>query len=846
MFILLICLAWESKPYTEDKADGGSTFYICLQYHILTALTEPKVQKLLTPMAQYNSFKAKGKKILAPSQFVNTLLSLLVFLLTPCITYAQEAYGVLIDGTLTIYYDDMRDSREGETFGFYSNAPEWAFTESVKKFTNVIFDTSISEYRPTYLEYLFYNCSKLKTIEGLHYLNTSEVISMDGMFWNCTSLTNLDVSNFETSNVTNMARMFCGCKNLINLDVSNFNTSNVTNMWSMFNGCSNLTNLDVSNFNTNKVTDMYMMFGWCSSLTSLNVSSFTTSNVVNMSSMFSYCNNIKSFDLSGFDTRNVTDMSGMFHDCKSLTSLNLDNFNTENVTDMTNMFYGCSNLTNLDLSNFKTKEVKNMCGMFQSCNNLININLSGFDTRNVTNMSGMFSECKSLTSLNLDNFDTSNVTSMHQMFWICSSLGSLNLKSFNTSKVTNMCEMFSGCENLISLNVSSFNTSNVTTMRFIFSECSNLANIDVSNFDTSNVTDMCGMFKGTTSLSNLYIDFETKKVENMGQMFGFSGITSIELGKKITTILPRTFYWCENLSSVILGENISSIDDLAFSGCLNINTIKSNIDNPFAFVTSAFEDDVYPKATLIVPANTKSQYQSTEGWKEFKNIIEVGGGDNNDGLEPINEGDNTDYGNGEINDGTDLNGNVIGNIYYNISDENGEYSSAEGCIILRKPTTDEKMNEVVGMDLFGEDIKNNYTGIIFMVQAGSGTIKVNAETVGSMTLKVKIGNNAPATMELEGKMKASFPYTVTEPTYVYIYGGETTLNNARGMRRAEATENALKIYGIEWSESETPSHVEAIRETSSTDTPIYNLNGQRVEPTSKGIYIKNRKKVLVK
>lgn len=122
MFILLICLTRESKPYAEDKADGGSTFYICLPYHILTALTEPKVQNFLTPMAQYNSFKTKGKKILAPSQFKNTLLSLLVFLLTPCITYAQEAYGVLVDGTLTIYYDNLRDSREGETFDMYKTA----------------------------------------------------------------------------------------------------------------------------------------------------------------------------------------------------------------------------------------------------------------------------------------------------------------------------------------------------------------------------------------------------------------------------------------------------------------------------------------------------------------------------------------------------------------------------------------------------------------------------------------------------------------------------------------------------------------------------------------------------
>lgn len=408
--------------------------------------------------------------------------------------------------------------------------------------------------------------------------------------------------------------------------------------------------------------------------------------------------------------------------------------------------------------------------------------------------------------------------------------------------------MFHNCESLNYLDVSSFNTSNVTTTGGMFIDCKNLTSLDLSHFDTKNVTNMAMMFTNCRKLSNLDVrNFDTNKVTDCSQMFyNCNSLEEIILGDRFTFIGEEAFCGCQNLHSVIIGKNITSIQNRAFYSCQNIQTIYSNIESPFAFPTNAYETSVYNNAKLNVPSNTKALYQSTDGWKKFKNIVESGGGNTNQNLEPVNEGDDIDYGNGVINDNTDLNGNVVGNIYYNISDENGEYSSAEGCIILRKPTTDEQMNEVVGMDLFGEDIKNNYTGIIFMVQAGSGTIKVNAETVGSMTLKVKIGNSAPVTMELEGKMKASFPYTVTEPTYVYIYGGETASANARGMRRAEATENALKIYGIDWSKSDIPSHVEAIRETSSTDTPIYNLNGQRVESTSKGIYIKNRKKVLVK
>ena len=54
------------------------------------------------------------------------------------------------------------------------------------------------------------------------------------MFYNCSKLTSLDLSNLNTKNVTNMSGMFSTCSSLTSLDLSNFNTNNVTNMWRMF------------------------------------------------------------------------------------------------------------------------------------------------------------------------------------------------------------------------------------------------------------------------------------------------------------------------------------------------------------------------------------------------------------------------------------------------------------------------------------------------------------------------------------------------------------------------------------------------------------------------------------
>ena len=60
-------------------------------------------------------------------------------------------------------------------------------------------------------------------------------------------------------------------------------------MFGMFEGCSSLTNIDLSNFNTQNVTDVSFMFSRCSSLKNINLSYFNTQNVTNMSNMFNEC-----------------------------------------------------------------------------------------------------------------------------------------------------------------------------------------------------------------------------------------------------------------------------------------------------------------------------------------------------------------------------------------------------------------------------------------------------------------------------------------------------------------------------------------------------------------------------
>ena len=303
------------------------------------------------------------------------------------------------------------------------------------------------------------------------------------MFYNCSKLTSIDFGKgFNTSNVTDMTIMFRGCSKLTVLDVSSFNTSNVNRMDGMFFGCSGLTSLNVSSFNTSNVTDMHDMFRGCNKLTGINVSSFNTSNVDRMDGMFYGCSGLTSLDVSNFNTSKVVTMSRTID-----TTYKEDGISRKNSIIRFGMFTGCSNLTSLDLSNFNTSRVTDMRGLFEGCKKLTSLNVSSFNTSNVRHLDAMFMGCSSLTSLDLSNFNTSNVVSMGYVWYSFYHGGSGGQYQYHGYKTGG--GMFENCSSLSSLDLSSFNTSNVARMYEMFSNCSYLTYLNLSNFDMSHLED---------------------------------------------------------------------------------------------------------------------------------------------------------------------------------------------------------------------------------------------------------------------------------------------------------------------------------------------------------------------
>ena len=270
------------------------------------------------------------------------------------------------DGTLTFFLASKETLGENE-YGIYDGGatPTWLVNKA--NVTKVVFDPAFANARPTKCNEWFQGCEKLTSIEGIEYLNTSQVTDMHNMFYNCYYLQTIDFSGFDTRKVKDMSNMFYNCGGLKSLDISNFNTSEVTNMRGMFYHCIGLTSLDLSHLNTSKVSIMISMFELCFNLSSVNLSGWDTRNVGSMDHMFEKCISLKTLDLSGFDTREKTcDMDDMFNTCKELTTIFVsDKFavGTRGTGDGT-MFLECKKLkgandfdknkTGIDNANYKT------------------------------------------------------------------------------------------------------------------------------------------------------------------------------------------------------------------------------------------------------------------------------------------------------------------------------------------------------------------------------------------------------------------------------------------------------------------------------------------------------------
>ena len=467
---------------------------------------------------------------------------------------------------------------------------------------HIVFDKSFSTYTPTTLYSFFGRLTRLETITGLEYLNTANVTNMSAMFFNCSSLTSLDVTHFNTAKVTDMGYMFYNCSSLTTIYASSkFVTPQVSRSLNMFYNCKKLKGEE--EWKKGKATDKtyaktaggyfrdkaYDNRPWvkyadgtltfrCGYKKTLGENEYELNSGENWPKWFTYASKISKvvFEAS-FANARPTNCYAWFVNFKNLTQIEgIENLNTENVTSMRDMFNGCSSLTSLDLTNFNTAKV--------------------------TDMKLLFANCSALESLDLSMFNTENVTSMPSMFNGATNLKTLNVSNFNTEKVNNMGHMFANCPNLTSLDLSSFNTKGVEYVDNIFKNCSNLTTIYASeNFAFgSGLKNGADMFLGCDKLKG-FIEYNKNPDKNNSEFANY-----------------KTGYFT-NLVGKNGDEKIGAVGEILTAENLTLNDDKDFVAyEPFAAKAASYSRPVKEGttwATLCLPFEVSLENQNFRAFK---------------------------------------------------------------------------------------------------------------------------------------------------------------------------------------------------------------------------------------
>lgn len=359
----------------------------------------------------------------------------------------------------------------------YTYADNQLVTEG-NNLTSINFGDNFNTQKVTDMAYMFFGCKKLESLDLGNQLYTSAVIDMSYMFDQCSSLTSLDLSKFNTEKVTNMQRMFYNCTSLKKIYVTEGQWTNEKAMSSSktFSGDTQLIGDKGTKYDASHTTseyariddpangtpgyltaakEAYVVFDYSTNTLifkcgdrasegSINVYDLPTDNTTDPGWLGMWATSINKvvFDPS-FDFARPVTCYKWFSGCEKLTEITgMEYLHTDKVTDMSYMFNHCEALQMVDLSKFNTSNVTNMESMFAGCIKMRMLDLTSFNTENVTNMKWMFNlyatQAMYSTSLEViyvgDGWNTRNVTSHDDMFYYNDKLEGGNGTKFDGSK----------------------------------------------------------------------------------------------------------------------------------------------------------------------------------------------------------------------------------------------------------------------------------------------------------------------------------------------------------------------------------------------------------------------------
>lgn len=549
-----------------------------------------------------------------------------------------------------------------------------------------------------------------------------------------------------------------------------------------------------------------------------------------------------------------------FSGISTVTNLTINLPNAENIGN--SAFYGSTSLTKLDAPNVKTIGSY----AFYNCSSLTSVNMPYVTSIGST----AFSQCTKLSSVNMPELQSMSGDSFN---------GDLLLTELHLPKLTTLLDPGISIPNIRILDLPELTTrrsSNLIANNG--QENTTLEEVNAPKLETLNGGD----FAGCTNLKK--VNVEAAKTISGGAFSGCTSLESLDL-PNATSIEYSAFAGCTALKSLSLPK-ATSIGSGAFQGCtalkyLHLGPEIKDVSQGQIFITNdALTHDVHIKLDYKDGVITAPQYLSqhkdiyiyhvdytllnsymnADTWKNF--IFE----------RTLDDASETQFTNGRY--------------YFSLKRalKPGEWST----LVLPFSLT---TKEVKGM--FGDNVKlakytgstkNSEEGYILnfekteSITAGEPVLICGADEKSDNTYlagKLLLGNDDNRGKDVESTVSMTDPTTDTsnqfnlKGTYThndsFILPGDYYLGSGNALHHAKSAKALGSARMVVRYEGKNPqaklaalnfdgvtTGIDEVRMdndtrealTGSSSAPAYNLNGQRVSNSYKGIIIINGKKIL--